>query len=142
MKRAQRKAKELRRKLKLSGRVDTETVANILGLEVVTWPLDVQEEMQMDRYIGVAERLDSRQRRWVIAHAIGHQQLHSGNHLWIRDHTSLSGLYEREAEDFARALLVDVDEAMDEGLSEVWEVAEHFGVPQELAWLQPPLPME
>ena len=142
MKRAQRKAKELRRKLGLSGRVDAEEVANILGLVVVPWPLDVQEEMQMDRYIGVAERLDSRMRRWVIAHAIGHRLLHSGNHLWIRDHTSLSGLYEREAEDFARALLMDVDEAMDEGLSELWEVAEHFGVPEEMAWLQPPLPME
>ena len=141
MKRAQRKAKELRRKLGLSGRVDAEEVANILGLVVVPWPLDVQEEMQMDRYIGVAERLDSRMRRWVIAHAIGHRLLHSGNHLWIRDHTSLSGLYEREAEDFARALLMDVDEAMDEGLSELWEVAEHFGVPEEMAWLQPPLPM-
>ena len=142
MKRAQREALKLRRKLKLSGRVDAEAVANMLDMEVVSWPLDVQEEMQMDRYIGVAERLDSRMRRWVIAHAIGHKLLHSGNHLWIRDHTSLGGIYEREAEDFARALLMDVDEAMAEGLSEVWEVAEHFGVPQELAWLQPPLPME
>ena len=142
MKRAQRKARELRRKLKLSGQVDAETVASILGLEVVTWPLDVQEEMQMDRYIGVAERLDPRWRRWVIAHAIGHRLLHSGNHLWIRDHTSLGSLFEREAEDFARALLMDVDEAMAEGLSELWEVAEHFGVPQELVVLQPPLPME
>ena len=142
MKRAQREALKLRRKLGLSGRVDAEAVANMLDMEVVPWPLDVQEEMQMDRYIGVAERLDSRMRRWVIAHAIGHKLLHTGNHLWIRDHTSLGGLYEREAEDFARALLVDVDEAMAEGLSEVWEVAEHFGVPQELAWLQPPLPME
>ena len=142
MKRAQREALKLRRKLKLSGRVDAEAVANMLDMEVVPWPLDVQEEMQMDRYIGVAERLDSRMRRWVIAHAIGHKLLHTGNHLWIRDHTSLGGLYEREAEDFARALLVDVDEAMAEGLSELWEVAEHFGVPQEMAWLQPPLPME
>ena len=142
MKRAQRKARELRRKLKLSGRVDAEAVASILGLEVVSWPLEVQEEMQMGHYIGVADRLDSRWRRWVIAHAIGHHQLHSGNHLWIRDHTSLGSLFEREAEDFARALLMDVDEAMVEGLNEVWEVAEHFGVPQELVVLQPPLPME
>ena len=142
MKRAQREALKLRRKLKLSGRVDAEAVANMLDMEVVSWPLDVQEEMQMDRYIGVAERLDSRMRRWVIAHAIGHKLLHSGNHLWIRDHTSLGGIYEREAEDFARALLMDVDEAMAEGLSELWEVAEYFGVPEELVVLQPSLPME
>ncbi len=142
MNRAQRKAKKLRRDLGLSGRVDAEAVAGMVGLEVVSWPLEVQEEMQMGRYIGVAERLDPALRRWAIAHAIGHKLLHPGNHLWVRDHTSLSGIYEREAEDFARALLMDVDEAMEEGLSELWEVAEHFGVPQELAWLQPPLPME
>ena len=142
MKRAQRKAAALRRKLGLHGRVDAETVANMVGLEVVPWPLEVQEEMQMGLYIGVAERLDPRWRRWVIAHAIGHKLLHSGNHLWIRDHTSLGGIYEREAEDFARALLMDAAEAMAEGLSELWEVAEHFGVPEEMAWLQPPLPME
>ena len=142
MKRAQRKAEQLRRKLGLHGRVDAETVANMVGLEVVPWPLEVQEEMQMGLYIGVAERLDPLWRRWVIAHAIGHKLLHSGNHLWIRDHTSLGGIYEREAEGFARALLMDVAEAMAEGLSELWEVAEHFGVPEEMAWLQPPLPME
>ena len=142
MKRAQKKAKKLRDALRLQGRVDVEEVAGILGMEVVTWPMQVQEEMQMGRYIGVAERLDPHWRRWVIAHSIGHRLLHPGNHLWIRDHTSLGSKFEREAEDFARALLMDEAEAMDEGLSELWEVAEHFGVPQEMAWIQPPLPME
>ena len=142
MKRAQRKAVELRGKLGLQGRVDAEAVAGILGLDVVPWPMQVQEEMQMGRYIGVAERLDARWQRWVIAHAIGHRLLHSGNHLWIRDHTSLGSLFEREAEDFARALLMDVREAMEEGLSELWEVAEHFGVPEEMVVLQRLLPME
>ncbi len=142
MKGVQRKAVELRKKLGLHGRVDSEAVANILGMEVVPWPMQVQEEMQMGRYIGVAERLDPRWRRWVVAHAIGHRLLHSGNHLWIRDHTSLGSLFEREAEDFARALLMDVDEAMKEGLNELWEVAEHFGVPEEMVLLQAPMRME
>jgi hypothetical protein len=31
---------------------------------------------------------------------------------------------------------------MEEGLRELWEVAEHFGVPQEMVALQPPLVME
>ena len=142
MKRARRKAVELRKKLRLHGRVDSEAVANILGLDVVQWPMKVQEEMQMGRFIAVAERLDPRWRRWVIAHAIGHRLLHSGNHLWIRDHTSLGGLFEREAEEFARALLMDVREAMEEGLREVWEVAEHFGVPDEMVLLQAPMRVE
>ena len=142
MKRAQRKAEQLRRKLGLHGRVDAEAVANMVGLEVVPWPLEVQEEMQMGLYIGVAERLDPRWRRWVIAHAIGHKLLHSGNHLWIRDHTSLGGIYEREAEDFARALLMDVAEAMAEGLSELWGGGGALRCAGGDAWLQPPLPME
>lgn len=142
MNKAQRKATELRRKLGLRGRVDAEEVANLLGLAVVPWPLAVQEEMQMDGYIGVAQRLDPGWRRWVIAHAIGHKLLHPGNHLWTRAHTDLGGPYEREAEGFALALLVDTREAREEGLRELWEVAEHFGVPQELVVFQPPLVME
>ena len=142
MNRARLKAEQLRRKLGLRGRVDAEEVANLLGLEVVPWPLEVQEEMLLGRVIGVAQRLDPRWRRWVIAHAIGHKLLHPGNQLWIRDHTSLGGRYEREAEDFARTLLVDEGEAMEEGLRELWEVAEHFGVPEEFAAFQPPLAME
>ena len=142
MNKAQRRAVELRRRLGLRGRVDAETMANLLGLVVVPWPLAVQQEMLLGRYIGVAERLDPRWRRWVIAHAIGHRLLHSGNHLWIRNHTSLGGPYEREAEDFALALLVDAREAREEGLRELWEAAEHFGVPQELVVFQPPLIIE
>jgi len=75
MNRAQRKAVKLRRKLGLHGRVDAEEVANLLGLIVKPWPLKVQEEMLMGHFISVAERLDSRWRRWVIAHAIGHNLL-------------------------------------------------------------------
>jgi Zn-dependent peptidase ImmA (M78 family) len=142
MNRAQRKAVELRRRLGLRGRVDTEEVANLLGLEVVPWSMQVQEEMLLGRYIGVAQRLDPRWRRWVIAHAIGHRLLHPGNHLWIRDHTNLVSRYEREAEDFALALLVDQNEAGEEGLRELWEVAEHFGVPEQMVVLQPPLVIE
>ena len=142
MNQAQRKAVELRRRLGLRGRVDVEEVANLLGLEVVPWSMRVQEEMLLGRYIGVAQRLDPRWRRWVIAHAIGHKLLHPGNHLWIRDHTSLVGRYEREAEDFALAMLVDQKEAGEERLRELWEVAEHFGVPQELVVFQPSLVME
>ena len=142
MNRAQEKAVELRRRLGLRGQVDTEEVANLLGLEVIPWSMQVQEEMLMGRYIGVARRLDPRWRRWVIAHAIGHRLLHPGNHLWIRDHTSLVGRYEREAEDFALALLVDQKEAGEERLRELWEVAEHFGVPERMVVLQPPLVME
>ena len=43
--------------------------------------------------------------------------------------------YEGEVEDFARALLVDDRKALDESLVHSWEVAEYYGVPDELLML-------
>ena len=142
MNKAQRKAVELRRKLDLSGQVDAEGVANILGFEVIPWPMQTQEEMRIDRYICVAEDLEPDERRWMIAHAVGHIQMHPGNHLWIFKHTSFGGRIEREANDFACAMLMDVQEALEAHLTELWEVAEHFGVPDQMVRLQLPLLLE
>ena len=142
MSRAYREGLALRRKLGLRGQVDMEAVASILGLEVVTWPLSRLEKIMAGDVIGVAERLDARWRRWVVAHAIGHRCLHPGNHLWIRLNTDLGHRFEWEAEDFARALLIDVDEARSEGFTESWELALHFGVPVEVVVFQQQLRME
>ena len=139
MNRAQRKALSLRHRLGLRGEVEVETVANLLGMEVVTWPLTVLKEMVIGDYICVSKRLDSGWRRWVIAHAIGHRLMHPGNHTWVRFHTGLAHRFEREAEDFACYLLLDASEAIHAGLTESWEIAEHFGVPDELVRLQAPL---
>lgn len=58
-------------------------------------------------------------RRRVVAHAMGHGLLHPGNHLWKRLHTGLAHYYERESEDL-RALLLDMDEVVDELLVAPW----------------------
>lgn len=120
---------ELRRRLGLRGRVDAEAVANGLGLDVRPWYFETQTEMQMGGEILVAERLGPEERRWETAHAIGHALMHPGNHLHhprlVRDRN------EREADDFAHALLIDAKEAREEGLAHSWEIAEHFGVPHE-----------
>lgn len=50
---------------------------------------------------------------------MGHGLLHPGNHLWKRLHTGLAHYYEREAEDL-RALLLDMDEVVDELLVAPW----------------------
>lgn len=114
-------------------------VANLLDLDVKLWPLEDLEELMVDRFICVARRLEPEWRRWVVAHAIGHRLLHPGNHIWIRLNTHLAFKFEREAEEFAGALLIDPCEAIDAGLSECWEIAEHFGVPEEVIRIQPPL---
>lgn len=132
MNRAQQRGSTLRQELGLEGRVDAEAVANGLGLEVQPWPLEVLSELQVDGIVVVAERLEPEWRRWVIAHAIAHRLLHRGNHLLLRDHAVLAKRYEREAEDFAYGLLVDAEEARAAGLVDSWEIAEHFGVPDEM----------
>ena len=43
---------------------------------------------------------------------------------------------EREAEDFAFQLYVDLDEVWREGLTTSWEIAEHFGIPEEMVRIQ------
>ncbi len=119
--------------------MDAEGVANHLELEVWTWPFRVLQEMQTDSVIGVAQRLDAPWRRWVIAHAVGHSLLHPGNHLWMRDHTLLGHRVEREADEFAGALLMDGREALEQGIAHPWEVAEYFGVPEEMVCFLVPL---
>ena len=139
MSRARQRGSALRRERGLHGQVDAEAVANDLGLTVVPWPLQVLEEMRLGDYIAVSDRLDLEWRRWVVAHAVGHCLLHPGNHLWIRQHTDIARGFEREAEDFACGLLIDVDEARAAGFIASWEVAEHFGVPDEMVreWVRP-----
>ena len=132
MNRAQERGSALRRQLGLRGQVDAEAVARDLGLTIRRHPLRVLEEMRIGDYIAVADRLESWWQRWVVAHAIGHCVLHPGNHLWMRRHTDLAHGFEREAEDFAHALLVDLEEAAAEGLVNSWEVAKYFGVPVDV----------
>ena len=135
MNKAQRRAVEFRRKLGLRGQVDAEGVASMLGFEVIPWALRAQEEMRIDRYMCIAEDLEPDERRWMIAHSIGHWFLHPGNHLWIYEHTSFGGRIEREANDFACAMLLDVEEALEARLTESWEIAEHFGIPDRMVRL-------
>ena len=137
--RASRKAMELRRKLGLHGQVDAEAVANMLGLTMVPLKLESLQELMVDDCIGVAERLATTWRRWVIVHSIGHKPLHHGNHMWMRINTGLGNRLEREAEDFAHAFPIDVQESLYVGVVDAWEVAEYFGFPEELVLLQAPL---
>ena len=82
---------------------------------------------------------DPCERRWHIAHSIAHHQLHSGNQLWKALHTDLTSLGERQAEDYATGLLIDVDEAIEELLSGATEATEYFGVPWKKIAIQLPL---
>ena len=139
MTRAHRKGADLRRKLGLSGRVDAEAVANIMGYPVKRLPLVKQKELEIDGFIGIAERLGPEESRWCIAHCLGHKMLHPGNQLWVYRKTMLGNRHEREANDFAHTLLMDGREAIRAGLTCAWEVACYFGVPEEFVRVQAPM---
>jgi Zn-dependent peptidase ImmA (M78 family) len=142
MNRAQARGAALRRKLGLTGLVDAEAVANLHGYRVKRLPLVKQKELEVAGIICIAERLGPEWRRWCIAHSLGHKMMHPDNLLRVGRETGLGHRFEREANDFAHALLMDGREAVRAGLTHSWEVAEHFGVPDEIVQLQPPLVLD
>ena len=137
---AKEKARRLRTKHKLEGRVDVVAVAEMEGLEVDyrTFSDRQLDEVTVGRSIAVGDHLDEASRRWAIAHAIGHHVMHgsSVNQVWLRTCTLLPDKLEAEAETFAYCLLVDVDEAWHERLADVSAVAGYFGVPMDIVAVQ------
>ena len=114
-------------------------VAQLLGLRVYERDLPIEEldEIFARDSIAVATKLDDAERRWAIAHGIGHCVMHQdANDLWLRAHTLLYDKSENQAEQFALHLLVDLEEGRAEGLETIQEIAEYFGVPVEMVRIQ------
>ena len=128
-----REAKGVVRKLGLKGPVDVEDVADRLGISVAVREFRGQkvQEITIGKYIAVRSDLKYRERRWAIAHGIGHVLLHrEGNHVWLHTKQGRSrSQHEREAEAFAHELLVGGRVALHSGMGESIEVAAYFGVP-------------
>lgn len=142
MSRAAKRGASLRQEMGLRGQVAVHALTDELGLVVKRLPLRVFEEMRLGKFIAIADRLEPEWRRWDIAHAVGHGPLHVGNQFWIRRNTDLGRGFEREAEDFAFGFLVDPREAEEEGCVHSWQVAEHFGVPDERVRASTPSPFQ
>jgi Zn-dependent peptidase ImmA (M78 family) len=76
------------------------------------------------RYIAINSSLSDEWQRFVCAHELGHDRLHSGmmGYYFIEQHTLFNpGKYERQANTFAVRLLLGMDEPFeDEGLESYW----------------------
>ncbi len=72
----------------------------------------------------------------LVAHAIGRRQVRVNNHRFMRRVTTLGDPIERQADAFALRLLVNPRDVIRENLHETWEIAEHFGVPEEIIRVQ------
>lgn len=136
MSRAECRGRRLRRMLGASGALDTDGTCAMLGLRLTILELETADEIMSSAGIAVARRLEKPERRWATAHAIGHHDLHRGNQLWLREKTLLAIPVEQQAEDFAWGLLVNEVEAREMGLTTSWEIAEHFGIPEDMVRFQ------
>jgi len=119
----------------LSYPLDVDWLAETLNCTVKEWPfLPPVKEVKAGRWIGIANHLESGERRYLIAHALGHQQMHRGNQLSFKDwqHACLTK-QEREADEWAAHVLIPEHELAVQGITSTWEIAEHFGIPEELA---------
>ena len=133
---AAEKAKELHdRYPDISIPVDMEKMAEAEGCELIDWPfLEPVKEVKQGRWIGIAQGLGSRERRHLIAHALAHHLLHCGNQLSF--HHRQQGepaRQEQEAEVFAAHILMPAPELARVITLAVWELADYFDVPEELA---------
>jgi hypothetical protein len=130
------KAKELLRRYPgLLFPLDMEKLVAMEGCELVEWPfLFPVREVKHGRWIGVAKGLSPKEIRHLAAHALGHHLLHCGNQLWFQEWQPTSLLkQEREADEFAAHILIPETELIQLGKVNVWEVADRFGVLENLA---------
>ena len=118
--------------------LDMEELLNEIGCELIEWPfLAPVKEVKQGRWIGIATGLEQKERRYLAAHALGHHLLHCGNQLWFRDWQETSVLrQEREADEFASHVLIPETELEKLSNPTTWDIADHFGVPEELANLR------
>ena len=89
-------------------------LADHMGIEIIEFPFRQIRGLLISwegrTIIGVRSSLPPHEKRAIIAHEIGHQELHpfSAGHFFIRENTYfVPERFEREADLFAAALLLD-----------------------------------
>ena len=131
------KARELHeRHPGMSVPVEIESLAEDEGCELIDWPfLEPVKEVKQGRWIGIAQGLNPKERRHLIAHALAHHLLHCGNQLAFHQHwQGMPIRQEREAEECAAHILMPGPELAKVIDLSSWDLADHFGVPEELAF--------
>ena len=135
MRTVRQKSSEIRARLGLSGRVDVDWVARQLGIRIDERLFLGQKvnEITIGDRIAVRRQLGPRTRRWAIAHGIGHAVLHAGqgNHVFLNISGQSTDKLEREADEFAQHLLMDIRQALHKALGDSNQMAAYYGVPIE-----------
>jgi len=118
--------------------LDMDQLACLEGCEIVDWPLLFPvKEVKRGCWIGIAMGAGHSERRFLIAHALGHHLLHSGNQLSFYGPQKASlWKQEKEADEFAAHLLMPTAMLEEIGNLPAWELAERFGMPEEIVRLR------
>jgi len=116
--------------------LDMESLANLEGCECVNWPfIPPIKEVKCGRWIGLAMGLTVAERRFLIAHALAHHLMHCGNQLtFYACQSTLRRQQENDADCCAAHILMPEEQIINLEKLSLWEIVEHFGVPEELGF--------
>jgi len=119
---------------------DLDQIANSLGLNVIPQRMEGRlREFYVSGSIVINENLSNREKRELIAHAIGHHLLHAGNHLAMQKRIySFGNYHEKQANVFAACLLMPLEDLARfiSNRSRIDEIANHFQVREDLVRLR------
>lgn len=119
---------------------DLDAVTESLGLSVMYEEMTGRmKEFYIRGSVVVRSDLPVREKRELVAHALGHHLFHAGNHLAMQKRIySFGNYHEKQANAFAACLLIPRASLlrMMADKPRLDEIAEHFGVTEELVRLR------
>lgn len=119
---------------------DLDQIAQSLGLNVIPQKMEGRlREFYFSGSIVISASLSNREKRELVAHAIGHHLLHAGNHLAMQKRIySFGNYHEKQANVFAACLLMPLETlaVFISNRSRIDEIANHFQVQEELVKLR------
>ncbi|MHB8143857.1 MAG: ImmA/IrrE family metallo-endopeptidase [Thermoleophilia bacterium] len=119
---------------------DLDAVTESLGLSVMYEEMTGRmKEFYFRGAIVVRSDLSVREKRELIAHALGHHLFHAGNHLAMQKRIySFGNYHEKQANAFAACLLIPLAKLsrLMADRARIDEIADNFGVTEELVRLR------
>ena len=119
---------------------DLDRITDSLGLSVMYEEMNGRmKEFYFRGAIVVREDLSIREKRELIAHALGHHLFHAGNHLSMQKRIySFGNYHEKQANAFAACLLIPLSRLsrLMADRARIDEIADHFQVREEVVRLR------
>lgn len=135
MKKALKRAREILQCCKLSSApINIDEIVKCQGLNLDDWGFVGRvKEAYLGDSIAIKNTVDLKKRRELIAHALGHHFLHTGNHLYFEEHDQFVAFkQEYEAQCFAAEVLMPKALLTPIRNWTIHELSNHFSVTEEL----------